>query len=263
MSQTIKIVSFNLRSQYTGDGINAFIHRAGMIYDKIKAEAPDVVAFQEVIEPHYDLLPKLMLDYTFLGQFRNADYTGEGVFTAIRTADWLPVFYDAFWISSTPHIPASRFEDQSHCPRICVVTGLRHKESGKLIRVCNIHLDHVGESARVKGIRCVLDKISEYERELPMPTVLLGDFNAEPGSETILATDAAASPALYDLTGHIPVTFHGYGYGHEPICKIDYIYVTKTLKEAAGAVTVWDDEHCGIYLSDHYPVCAEFDVGKI
>ena len=43
MSQTIKIVSFNLRSQYTGDGINAFIHRAGMIYDKIKKEAPDTV----------------------------------------------------------------------------------------------------------------------------------------------------------------------------------------------------------------------------
>ncbi len=81
MSQTIKIVSFNLRSQYTGDGINAFIHRAGMIYDKIKKEAPDIVAFQEVIEPHYDVLPKLMPDYTFLGQFRNADYTGEGVFT--------------------------------------------------------------------------------------------------------------------------------------------------------------------------------------
>ena len=263
MSQTIKIVSFNLRSQYTGDGINAFIHRAGMIYDKIKEQKPDIVAFQEVIEPHYDVLPKLMPDYTFLGQFRNADYTGEGIFTAIRTSDWMPVFYDAFWISPTPHVPASRFEDQSHCPRICVVTGLRHKTSGKLIRVCNIHLDHIGETARVKGIRCVLDKIAEYEREQPMPTVLLGDFNAEPGSETILATEAATEPSLYDLTGHIPMTFHGYNYGHEPTCKIDYIYVTKTLKEAAGAVTVWDDEHCGIYLSDHYPVCAEFEVGEI
>jgi endonuclease/exonuclease/phosphatase family metal-dependent hydrolase len=263
MSQTIKIVSFNLRSQYTGDGINAFIHRAGMIYDKIKKEAPDIVAFQEVIEPHYDVLPKLMPDYTFLGQFRNADYTGEGVFTAIRTADWMPIFYDVFWISPTPHLPASRFEDQSHCPRICVVTGLRHKTSGKLIRVCNIHLDHIGETSRVKGIRCVLGKIAEYERELPMPTVLLGDFNAEPGSETIRATEQSITPLLYDLTGHIPMTFHGYNYGNEPTCKIDYIYVTKTLKEAAGAVTVWDDEHCGIYLSDHYPVCVEFEVEKI
>lgn len=261
MSQNIKIVSFNLRSQYKGDGINAFIHRAGMIYDKIQEQKPDVVSFQEVIEPHYDLLPKLMPDYTFLGQFREADYTGEGVFTAIRTADWLPIFYDVFWISPTPHVPASRFEDQSHCPRICVVTALRHKSSGNFIRVCNIHLDHVGESARVKGIRCVLDKMTEYDRELPMPTLLLGDFNAEPGSETIRVTDASTEPKLYDLTGHIPSTFHGYG-EYTP-GKIDYIYATETLKNAVGEVSIWDDEHCGIYLSDHYPVCAEFDVDLI
>ena len=263
MSQTIKIVSFNLRSQYTGDGINAFVHRAGLIYEKIKQQKPDIVGFQEVIEPHFDLLPKLMPDYTFLGQFREANYKGEGIFTAIRTEDWMPIFYDVFWISPTPHVPASRFEDQSHCPRICVVTGLRHKTSGKIIRVCNIHLDHVGEAARVKGIRCVLDKMAEYEREQSMPTVLLGDFNAAPGSETIRATEAATEPALYDLTGHIPVTFHGYYYGHENLCKIDYIYVTDTLKAAVGKVDIWDDEMHGIYLSDHYPVCAEFDVEKI
>jgi endonuclease/exonuclease/phosphatase family metal-dependent hydrolase len=142
-----------------------------------------------------------------------------------------------------------------------VVTALRHKVSGKFIRVCNIHLDHVGEAARVKGIRCVLDKMAEYERELPMPTVLLGDFNAVPGSETIRTTEASTEPALFDLTGHIPVTFHGYG--DYPTEKIDYIFVTDTLKEAVGDVTIWDDEMHGIYLSDHYPVCAEFDVEKI
>jgi len=107
----------------------------------------------------------------------------------------------------------------------------------------------------------VLNKMAEYEREQPMPTVLLGDFNAEPGSETIRATEAATEPALYDLTGHIPSTFHGYG--DYPPGKIDYIYVTGTLKEAAGEVGIWDDEMHGIYLSDHYPVCAEFDVEKI
>ena len=261
MSSPIKIVTFNLRSQYLGDGINAFVHRAGMIYDKIKQQQPDIVAFQEVIEPHYDLLPKLMPEYTFLGQFREANYRGEGVFTAIRTADWMPTFYDVFWISPTPHVPATRFEDQSHCPRICVVTALRHKQSGKIVRVCNIHLDHLGESARVKGIRCVLDKIEEYERELSMPTVLLGDFNAEPGSETIRMTDASDTPALYDVTGAFEGTFHDYG--KVTGCKIDYIYVTETLKNAVGDVKIWDDEHCGIYLSDHYPICAEFDVEKI
>lgn len=260
MSQTIKIVSFNLRSQYTGDGINAFIHRAGMIYDKIKKEAPDIVAFQEVIEPHYDVLPKLMPDYTFLGQFRNADYTGEGVFTAIRTADWMPIFYDVFWISPTPHVPASRFEDQSHCPRICVVTGLRHKTSGKLIRVCNIHLDHIGETARVKGIRCVLGKIAEYERELPMPTVLLGDFNAEPGSETIEYCSNFADFPLTELNADCGGTFHDFGRELDNMMHIDYIYADRATAQHPYTVAKWTDESNGIYLSDHYPVCMEMEM---
>jgi endonuclease/exonuclease/phosphatase family metal-dependent hydrolase len=90
-----------------------------------------------------------------------------------------------------------------------------------------------------------------------MPTLLLGDFNAEPGSESIRATDAHIAPRLYDLTRDIPVTFHGYG--NEPPCKIDYIYATETLKNAVRSVCLWDDEMNGIYLSDHYPICAEFE----
>ena len=45
----MKFVTFNIRCQPYLDGINAFIHRAGMIYDKIQKETPDVVCFQEVV----------------------------------------------------------------------------------------------------------------------------------------------------------------------------------------------------------------------
>ena len=37
----MKIVSFNLRCVWQGDGINAFIFRAGMIYDKIMRDQAD------------------------------------------------------------------------------------------------------------------------------------------------------------------------------------------------------------------------------
>ncbi len=257
MSDQIKIVTFNLRSVWKGDGINAFIHRAGLIYEKIQKEQPDIVAFQEVIEPHYDLLTKLMPEYTFLGQFRNADYRGEGVYIAIKNADWMTVFYDVFWISPTPHVPASRFEGQSHCPRICATAAVRHKKSGKILRVANIHLDHIGEAARVKGIRCVLDKLAEYEHDYPLPTLLMGDFNAEPNSETIAMTNEV----LQDLTAEIPLTFHDYG--REDHCKIDYIYATPTFVGAVRSIKIWDDVNEGIYLSDHYPICAEFSVEEI
>ena len=39
----MKFVTFNIRCQPYLDGINAFIHRAGMIYDKIQKETPDTL----------------------------------------------------------------------------------------------------------------------------------------------------------------------------------------------------------------------------
>ena len=44
----MKIVTFNLDCCWDGaEGINSFIHRAGMIYERINAEKPDIIAFQE------------------------------------------------------------------------------------------------------------------------------------------------------------------------------------------------------------------------
>ena len=59
MMSIMKIVSFNLRCVWKGDGINAFIFRAGMIYDKIIREMPDVLAFQEMSVDHLKLLRRM------------------------------------------------------------------------------------------------------------------------------------------------------------------------------------------------------------
>ena len=64
---TVKIVSFNLRCVWKGDGINAFIFRAGMIYDKIMREMPDVLAFQEMSVDHLKLLQRMLPEYDFCG----------------------------------------------------------------------------------------------------------------------------------------------------------------------------------------------------
>ena len=81
----MKIVTFNIRCPWKDrDGINDFIHRAGLIYDKVEAEKPEVIAFQEIRKPTLELLQKMFPDYSFFGTLREKDYTGEGVYTAIR-----------------------------------------------------------------------------------------------------------------------------------------------------------------------------------
>ena len=143
MNNEISIVSFNLRQVWKGDGINAFVHRFGLITEKILNEKPDVVSFQEVKPPLLEFLKKVMSDYTFSGQFRDSDYDGEGVFTAVRNDTFDIIGIETIWLSPTPYIAGSRFENQSECPRICLMTQLLNKKSRKLLRVFNLHLDHI------------------------------------------------------------------------------------------------------------------------
>ena len=253
---TAKIVSFNLRCVWKGDGINAFIFRAGMIYDKIMREMPDVLAFQEMSTDHLELLKRMLPEYNFCGQFRSKNYSGEGVFTAVRKNVWDVIAYETFWISPTPYVAGSRFEDQSECPRICVVSQVRNRETGKMLRIYNIHLDHISDAARINGIRCVFEKMEEFNRKLPLPSLVLGDYNAYPDSETMRFCNDYKTPVMYDVTEQIPVTFHDFG---RRGVKIDYIYVTEELKGACVASGIWEDERDGIYLSDHYPIWAEFE----
>ena len=263
MMSTVKIVTYNLRCVWlwTKEGINNFAFRAGLVYEKIKRENPDIIAFQEVVSTHLDVLQKLLPEYEFYGHYRNADYTGEGLYTAIRKDSFQLLAYETFWLSPTPFVPGSRFEDQSDCPRICVVTTVRHKESGKKLRLYNIHLDHVSDAARIEGIQCVWKQMKRInETTFFAPTLIMGDYNAKPESDTIRFCKESHSPVLKDITSHIENTYHDYG---KTVQKIDYIFVTEDLEKAVTACDVWATCFSGVYLSDHYPVYTDMDIDRI
>ena len=177
----MKVVSFNLRCHWkSNDGINAFIHRAGFIYEKINQEQPDVIAFQEVKRHSRDLLEKMLPEYEFVGTFRDADYTGEGLYTAIRKDLYVFLGVEMFWLSPTPFVAGSRFKNQSPCPRICLVTKIRNKNTNEIFRMINLHLDHVSDEARMLGLDCIFKFLDKYEELEHIPMVMLGDFNALP-----------------------------------------------------------------------------------
>ena len=256
----IKIVSFNMRCAWANDGINSFIHRVGLIYDKINEEKAEVIAFQECTPKIIELMEKILPEYTFSGMYRSENYGEEGLFVAVRKGEWRTVAAESFWISPTPYVPGSRFPIQSECPRVCNVVQIRNRESGKMLRIFNIHLDHISDEARIEGIKCVLGKLEEYNARLPLPAVILGDFNAGPECSTIKYCDEYDKTPITDITKDIPITYHGFGGLLKPEWeKIDYIYVSGGLEKSLTDVGIWDTVHHGIYLSDHYPVYAEFE----
>lgn len=250
----LSIVSFNIRHVWAGDGINSFIHRAGLIDERISAEQPDVIAFQEIREKNLAILKKLMPDYYFVGHLRNSDYKGEGLYTAVKKNSCEVIGFEAVWLSPTPYIAGSRFECQSDNPRICLCTTVRHLETGKLFRVFNIHLD-LPEQARVLGMKSTFEYVEQQNAKLALPFVILGDFNSQPGDPVINMCDSYEG--VKDITSHIPVTFQNFGKCEQ---KLDYMYVSPEFAQSVTEVKIWDDAINGIYISDHYPVAADFEI---
>ncbi len=248
----MKIVTYNLRCVWDGDGINGFMHRAGMLYDKICDDKPDIIAFQEVIPKQLDVLEKLMPEYMFVGHAREEDLSREGLYTAFKKSDFILSASEVFWLAPNKYKPGSRFE-KGDLPRICVKVLLYHKQSGKMLRVYNVHLDHTNEEIRRRGIKIVLAEIAADREKLPVGLALLGDFNAEPQEAAIKCCNSFTAPHLTDVTSHLTATYHEYGTLVPPI-KIDYIFLSDELAQLATGTTVWSESHNGIYYSDHFPV---------
>ena len=271
----MKIVTFNIRTLWDRDGINSFIHRIGLIYDKINEEMPDVIAFQEVTEKHIDVLRKLFPEYSFVGSGRLEKRDGEGLYTAFLKSCFTLLSDRVFWLSDSPELPGSRFNSQSIYPRICVYTSLKYIKTGETFGIYNVHLDYIGMfghtappskdeippdfdfnnvvNPRMLGIQRVLLEMQKNAQE--EEPIILGDFNALEDDECLTLLDRAG---YFDLTKNVGTTFHAFG-KPEKYIKIDYIFAKSSLLSRVASAYKWSDSKNGIYLSDHYPVVVEIE----
>lgn len=263
--ENLKIVTYNLRTVYdTFDGVNSFIHRAGLILDKINEEKPHVICFQEVGAKIRAFLQKYLVDYHMVGHGRLSDFSSEGLGVAYRK-DSVELFgLEQFWLSPTPQVPGTRFEIQSQYPRTCINAVVKHKNMKTPIRLYDVHLDHESDEARILGIQQIVEKMQKDNEIMKYPSFLLGDFNAQPDSQTIKFCNEYKPYPLVDLTKDFTETFHDFGgTGNTADArgyKIDYIFTDPTTATKLTSVYKWEDNKNGIYLSDHYPLCCEFNL---
>ena len=248
----LKAVTFNIRCDYGQDGSNNFSFRKQYILKKIREEMPDVIGFQEVL-PHVAAWLRDNLEgYCVIGCGREKDLSGEQATIAYRKDRLNLIAMDTFWISETPRVPGSRYEDQSTCPRTCTDAMFVETESGRVVRVLNTHLDHLGSGARVQGMKQIMAHLKNGCSFGDVPVLFMGDLNAEPDSPEIQMMKQ--EPEFVNVTEGIGATFHDYGRDAQ---TIDYMFQ----KGFAGCSRVykWEEMENGVYLSDHYPVCAELE----
>ena len=253
MATKIKVFSFNLRVAVDSDGKNCFWNRTDRIKHVIKEHSPDVIGFQEVGNSMRKWLRDNLPEYTLVGCGREADYKGEAAAIAFKKEDFELIGLDNFWLSATPRMAGSRYgEDQSKCPRITTSALLKHHDAEAVFAFVNTHLDHKGGTARLLGSTQLLQHIST----LGVPCILTGDFNATPDSREIEIITENAICALTDVTKSLGGTFHGFGQrAREDMPKIDYIF-TNMKADPEEAYAIEDDAVNGVYVSDHFPVCA-------
>ena len=253
----LKVMSFNLRVDNTGDGINSFTNRFHRVVEVLEREKPDLVGFQEVTDSMRARLRDHLPGYTVQGCGRERSYHGESMLIAYPKDRAELISLENIWLSPTPAVPGSTFGgDQSGCPRMFTSALMKLEGVEPPIRFINTHLDHVGKDARYLGAM----QLVQYISSRPEPFVLTGDFNATPDAREIkLITAARASRNAVDCTEGLGGTFHNFGrLLPDRTVKIDYIFTDLACK---GSYVVEDNPENGQYYSDHFAVCATVELG--
>ncbi len=243
----LKIMTFNLRVDNTGDGINSFTNRFDRVIETILKESPDIIGFQEVTDGMRARLRGSIPGYTVQGCGREKSCHGESMLIAYRTDEVELISLENVWLSYTPHIPGSTFGgDQSPCPRMFTAACLKHDRVVEPFLFINTHLDHWGPTARLLGASQLAQYISAHKGK----TILTGDFNATPDAPEI----RLLSGLLTDATKGLGGTFHNFGrLAYDETVKIDYIFTNAAV---GGAWAVEDIPVAGQYYSDHNAVVA-------
>ncbi|MCP9221159.1 endonuclease/exonuclease/phosphatase family protein [Erythrobacter sp. LQ02-29] len=257
--EPLTAMTYNIRLDLASDGANAWPNRRDMAIALIGHEAPDVIGMQEVLLGQMNDLRAGLSGYRLVGVGRDDGGEG-GEFSPIgwREDRFVLVDWGTFWLSDTPAVPGLGWD--AAYPRIATWALLRDRRNGRVLRVLNTHLDNTGETARARGAALILRWAREGEgADSDTPTVIMGDFNAPPGSTPYSILTGAGSDGLLDsrtASATPPYgpggTFNGFDIESDSGAPIDHIFVSPGI--AVDGYSVMTQQWGGRLPSDHYPV---------
>lgn len=259
-----KVVSFNLRRDFGPQRKNRWETRKQLAARLIEESNASIIGVQEFLPEMRKDLKGLLSGYSIFGRGRlsgKKPSNDEHADIIIKNAEVEVTRCRTFWLSRKPDIPSRALF--AVYPRICTVAQLRFKKSGRRVRVFNTHFDHVSPMARSLGAKLILEQIHRFNQTDPLPTIVMGDFNAKPNSKAVRIMrenlpgyrDVRLQDVYDFLDSMIGNTYHGFKGKITPKLKpIDYIFVSDDFEVVNASVdtTCYD----GAYPSDHYPVSA-------
>ncbi len=254
-SDSISVISFNIRLNTPDDGANIWDNRKDNVLNMIKMENPDFLCIQEAYFVQLDYLVSKLPDYSYIGVGRDDGMNGgEHMAILYKNKRFTVISNGDFWLSKTPDI-CSRGWDAA-CHRIVTWGYFLDNLTERYIYCFNTHLDHVGEVAREESLKLTTQRIKTIVKDKKAPVFLTGDFNSDINSrifepiKKVLKQVRKDSP-ITDNKG----TFNGWGAAPNNIV-IDHIFYKNA--KPVFFKTLDQDIYGRRFISDHYPIKAIF-----
>ena len=147
--------------------------------------------------------------------------------------------------------------------QVCLVTRLCHQRTGKMMQIAATHLKAQQKEECEKMRTQQVDQLLSIVSQSSDPTIVAGDFNTNPSSESVKKVQRTLASA-YDLTDPTLVTTWKTRGGETSKRVIDYIfYSSSTLQcSALWSIPHQDMENLKLpslrYPSDHMLIAAKF-----
>lgn len=258
-SPDFRMMSFNVRyiNETIDTGQTNWEARKGPVLELVKDKRPDVIGFQEPRKAQVDFLVSGLPEYGHveLGRDQGASPDGgEHLMIMYLTEKYYLADSGSFWMSPTPDVVSRGWD--AMCRRVTVWVRLKEKDTGRELYFFDTHFDHKGIEARRQEALLLAARMKEIAGD-DVPVFVCGDFNMDSSHPSMAPIrewmhEACEDAPLTDK-GH---TYNGFGIDSNPL-KIDHVFYRNATPLTYSVIR---DGYGVRYVSDHYPVLAEFDL---
>jgi endonuclease/exonuclease/phosphatase family metal-dependent hydrolase len=260
--EVISVMTFNLR--YASDRPpNSWPERRPVVRDCLREIRPDIIGTQEGLYPQLRDIEKDLPEYAWIGTGRDGGSRGEFMAVFYKKERFEPLEFDHFWLSDTPDVIGSATWGHSNRRMVTWVRFL-DRNTQQEFYLLNTHFDHQVQPAREKSAQLVRERADALS--LPLPVLLIGDFNAKAGANRtydILVKEGGFKDTwdtAKEKRGKTVATFHNFRGPVERDDRIDWILSRGPVETLATEISTCSRD--GQYPSDHFPVTAWIKLGR-
>jgi len=254
----MRIMTFNLRFENDRDGENSWSNRKNLVIQMLQKFTPSILGTQEGTMRQLKYLRENLPSYEMHAPGRSEDDEACQYPTLFFRRDELHSLGGSeFWLSRTPAVHRSKDWDSAF-PRMMSYALFADLHEDRKLWAVVTHLDHLGVEARQEQAKMIADWVSAQSE----PVILMGDFNAVPGSKV---HDLLIDPAtglrdtwqmLVNAENERSMTHHGF-LGVPQKGRLDWVLVTDQFCVTEAVVV--RERFGGRYPSDHFPYFVELD----